>query len=169
MFCKFVRAKDLNYEQGLVDFKCVKCGRKVSFDRTFFSAQCNDDIEICAKYAGECTKNTERVATFRDQTAPLVNSYIAALEKWTKAGKPTRSEEEVLEIFENHCKNCVFFEKNTNRCNTCGCKLSTEEATILEQLKLAGVNAMINKIRMKTEYCPVGIWGEDPLKTDEQP
>lgn len=72
--------------------------------------------------------------------------YTRALSRWIKAGRPIRSENEIEDIYETHCKNCRAFDHETNSCKYCGCKLGT------------GTNPLINKIAMATERCPVEKW-----------
>lgn len=72
--------------------------------------------------------------------------YKAALSRWNKAGRPTRSPERVEEILETHCKRCDWYDPTKKRCKGCGCKVTN------------GAVAVINKIKMATETCPKNIW-----------
>lgn len=72
--------------------------------------------------------------------------YKEALIRWNKAGRPTRSDEEVAEIHEKKCKPCPWYDSEKQRCKGCGCKVTT------------GAVAVFNKIKMKTEKCPRGEW-----------
>jgi hypothetical protein len=73
--------------------------------------------------------------------------YKEALVRWNKAGRPKRSDEEVKELLEGHCKaGCSWFDPKKNRCKGCGCAIS--ESSI----------AIFNKLRMGTEHCPQEKW-----------
>jgi hypothetical protein len=165
MHCKLVKIAPVDEQPGTIDFRCVNCGKTVSFNRSFFSDTCNENIEECEKYAINCQVSEDRNAP--PPITTRINNYLKAVKRWIAAGCPTRTDEEVVKIFETYCARCKYFDKENSRCNTCGCNLSSEEKGILAQLKSVGVNAMMNKIRMKTEYCTIGLWGEDPLKNDE--
>jgi len=71
-----------------------------------------------------------------------VRHYAGALAKWTKAGFPTREQAEVERI-EAICKACDKYADG--RCKQCGCRVNTGPA-------------VVNKIKMATENCPLGKW-----------
>ncbi len=86
-----------------------------------------------------------------------VPHYAQALAKWTAAGFPTRSQEEVarcLRICKGNCepsdeirvckKPCEHYSKG--RCKLCRCNVNLSRF------------ALVNKIRMGTENCPEGKW-----------
>jgi len=73
-------------------------------------------------------------------------TYKEALIKWNKAGRPTRSQEEVEEIHKTHCMPCEWYDKEKKRCRGCGCTVSV------------GSIAVLNKIKMGTEHCPKEKW-----------
>lgn len=72
--------------------------------------------------------------------------YKEALLKWNKAGRPVRTAEEVETILTTHCKKCDWFDPDANRCKGCGCKVTNSSV------------AIFNKLKMKTEKCPKGLW-----------
>jgi len=76
--------------------------------------------------------------------------YKEALLKWQRAGRPTRSEEEVKRIHETLCnppgEPCAWYDSEKKRCKGCGCKVSTSSMAVL------------NKIKMATEHCPLEKW-----------
>ncbi len=77
-----------------------------------------------------------------------VTKYLAARKQWVTAGKPTRSKEEMSNIFENFCKPCDRFTRRKNGtgvCTECDCNLSTEPY-------------QVNKLWMTTEKCPLEKW-----------
>jgi hypothetical protein len=73
-------------------------------------------------------------------------AYKEAIIKWQKAGRPTRTNEEVQKIHDTHCVGCSWYDPDKKRCKGCGCRVTT------------GSVAVLNKIKMKTEHCPKGEW-----------
>lgn len=73
-------------------------------------------------------------------------NYFGAIRRWIASGRPTRSEEEIAELFETHCKQCDMFDKEKYACKSCGCSVSTSS------------EPLGNKLKMKTEACPLGRW-----------
>jgi len=69
-----------------------------------------------------------------------------AVKRWVREGRPVRSDEEVKEIFETHCKPCELYDPETHGCKKCGCAVNTDTAPLG------------NKLKMKTEVCPMGLW-----------
>jgi len=78
----------------------------------------------------------------------LVYRYTRALSRWIKAGRPVRCEEEIKQIFESFCEPCEAYEGESSFCLHCGCRVNLANA------------AMLNKIAMATEECPMGKWGK---------
>jgi len=74
----------------------------------------------------------------------LAMAWREAINKWRKAGKPKRSDEEVHNIVVNHCEKCDWYENR--RCRGCGCNVNEWSVAVL------------NKARMATEHCPKGYW-----------
>lgn len=72
--------------------------------------------------------------------------YVAAVARWRLAGCPTRSDQRVAEIYEQICRRCEHFSQD--RCQLCGCPVHS------------GSLALRNKLRMATERCPAGKWGD---------
>jgi hypothetical protein len=71
-------------------------------------------------------------------------SYAVAVSRWTAAGRPTRTDEEVAAILAI-CQGCPNFEPGGDtpgRCLLCGCGCSAQ------------ASALTNKLRMETEHCP---------------
>ncbi len=72
--------------------------------------------------------------------------YSAALFRWSLAGFPTRSKEEVARIYTEHCQPCKKFDPEAGACTFCGCPVKAEGM------------AIGNKAAMGTEECPLGKW-----------
>ncbi len=71
--------------------------------------------------------------------------YTRALARWIKAGRPTRTDEEVATIVAV-CKGCDKYVVDKKRCSVCGCGVST------------GGLAIFNKARLEMERCPKDKW-----------
>jgi len=78
----------------------------------------------------------------------LAYRYTRALSRWIKAGRPVRSEEEIKHFFELYCEPCEAYEAESSSCRYCGCRVNRVQA------------AMLNKIAMATEECPLEKWGQ---------
>ena len=76
----------------------------------------------------------------------LTYRYTRALYRWIKAGRPVRSEEEIRRIFETFCEPCEARDVESSSCLHCGCRVNRMQA------------AMLNKIAMATEECPLEKW-----------
>ena len=81
----------------------------------------------------------------------LAYRYTRALSRWIKAGRPVREEEEIKRIFETYCKPCEEYEVKSSSCRDCGCRVNFMKA------------AMLNKIAMATEECPLEKWKEEQI------
>lgn len=77
-------------------------------------------------------------------TPAHVVRYAAAIWRWSKAGFPTRTEDEVAAIWTEHCKPCD--QLVGDRCKKCGCRNAAKGW------------AVTTKAKMKTEVCPLGKW-----------
>lgn len=93
--------------------------------------------EICTR----CVKDDKTAtATFGQKAV----NYLTAVRRWVAAGRPERTDEEIQEIYDNHCSGCSMFDKERQVCNSCGCPASKNQP------------ALRNKLRMATEECPLG-------------
>lgn len=73
-------------------------------------------------------------------------NYKEALLKWNKAGRPTRTPEEVETLHSQFCSRCDWYDPEQKRCRGCGCRVTS------------GGLAVFNKLKMKTEKCPKGLF-----------
>lgn len=78
-------------------------------------------------------------------TAKHALRYAAALTRWTAAGRPTRTDEEVAVIVKL-CEDCKHYKSDEKRCKICGCKINTSMLPI------------INKSRMGNTHCDKKKW-----------
>lgn len=111
------------------------------------------DVREMIEEAGLDLDEFERPLTVDGSTPPDYPSlsmqawtYKEALLRWNKAGRPKRSQQEVDDILETHCKKCDWYDSDQKRCRGCGCRVS--ESSI----------AIFNKIKMGTEHCPKELW-----------
>jgi len=99
------------------------------------------DSEIChrcdAKTRVEEKKNQAKLGT-------KVMNYFGAVRRWVASGSPTRTPEEVKELFETHCKGCEMYDEEKHACKTCGCNIAPVG------------DPLANKLAMATEHCPLG-------------
>ena len=135
------RACDL-HSQTVTDEVCDACPFKVLKHVrpcTKIPAPC----EECREKEREIAKKNRDAAVpeFPALTVQLL-SWKEAVRKWRAAGKPKRTDEEVSEILETHCKKCSWYDPDKRRCKGCGCRVTE------------GGVAVFNKIRMATAHCP---------------
>jgi hypothetical protein len=81
-----------------------------------------------------------------------VGHYAQALAKWTAAGFPTREQAEVVRIEAEICRPCENYRNG--RCAKCGCRVTASSI------------AIVSKIKMATEHCPLALWPGDPPTVD---
>ena len=74
-----------------------------------------------------------------------VKRFIHARAKWIKAGKPTRTLDEVRKLYDEKCSVCLQF--NSDSCNVCGCRIKRN-------------TLLLNKLAWATESCalPIPEW-----------
>jgi len=70
--------------------------------------------------------------------------YAKATADWVKQGRPTRSDNEVLQILEI-CKSCDNWLPDEEACRLCGCHINSG-------------NGWVNKARRLNEHCPLEKW-----------
>ena len=78
-------------------------------------------------------------------TAEDAKHWSVALAKWTAAGFPTRTDEEV-EYIVWICEACDDYKADEQRCRICRCGVSTKGM------------AIFNKARLGTEHCDKAKW-----------
>lgn len=69
-------------------------------------------------------------------------NFAAAMAKWTLAGMPMRTQEQIDERLAI-CQGCPNLQNG--HCSQCGCACNES-------------NQLINKLAIKTEKCPIGKW-----------
>lgn len=70
-------------------------------------------------------------------------NYARAVTEHVASGMETRTDEEVINLLQI-CELCEDYQDG--RCRVCGCRVSAEK------------NAFANKLRMKSQKCPRGLW-----------
>lgn len=118
--CQYKATGEPSTEDGN-HYKCEQCG--------------HERYSLCeaGRLHQKCTKAPTR--------SKRASKYVLAVLKWRKAGKPVRTDAEVLRILETICKPCEHFNPK-GKCNLCGCRLNIKQS------------GYVNKIRMATEGCP---------------
>ncbi len=113
-------------------------------------AEYNDDLasffapKISQEEQEKRTAEVASAATRLGIEPNRIANYARALWKWTKAGFPTRTDEEVKAIHAQHCEPCEQYVEG--RCKKCGCR-AVEKGM-----------ALTNKIKMATEACLEKKW-----------
>ena len=113
------------------DKRCVNCAWQWKRDTPFPRHNCTNPPDL------------RPAAATLGITADNIKHYVHALARWTAAGMPTREQAEVKRL-EAICRECEHYRKG--RCAKCGCCVSKSRVAVL------------NKIKMATENCPVEKW-----------
>ena len=95
------------------------------------------DPEICNRCDADVREHS---ASFGEK----VTNYFGAIRRWAALGKPTRSQEEINILYEDHCKKCERYDEKKHACKNCGCSVSTDSSPLS------------NKLAMASEHCPLG-------------
>lgn len=103
-------------------------------------------IAVTPETCQQCSKESaEHEATLVEK----FHNYKTAIRKWIAAGRPTRSDERVAEIHDTFCVNCDKYDPVKRACKHCGCRVNK------------GAMPLTNKLKMGTEVCPYGLFGEE--------
>jgi hypothetical protein len=106
-----------------------------------------DVLKMIVEAGMDASDLTEAATDIVTPNYPAMNmqiwTYKEALIKWHKAGRPTRTDEEVEHIHKTHCLKCDWHDPEQDRCRGCGCRVTV------------GAIAVFNKLRMQTEHCPM--------------
>lgn len=97
--------------------------------------------KVCSQYVSnkEETKDAlEKVTMVLPSITELATKYREERKKWVDAGKPVRTDERILQIYNEKCESCDFRRKN--RCGHCGCFVKPK-------------GTMLNKIAWGTTRC----------------
>lgn len=97
--------------------------------------RCSDPSKVFATCPGEPRKFPPLLTQAKN--------YAKAVTEHVKSGMETRTDEEVINLLQI-CEMCDKYEDG--RCLVCGCRLS------------ASKSAFSNKLRMKSQSCPLGRW-----------
>jgi hypothetical protein len=99
------------------------------------------NLPVTAEHCNRCAKDT--VVNAKTIMGKVI-SYATAVRKWTGAGMPTRTQEEIEQLYDEHCSKCSMYDKVNGVCNSCGCPANKDQPAIR------------NKLKMATEQCPLG-------------
>jgi len=126
-------------------FICPKCGLRDNLSARDFPVVCRCGV-VHKSNPAEKPLGVDRPLP---SLAKRLTAYEIAVREHKKQGEPSRSDEEVARIFEDACRPCERF--NGKSCTLCGCRVNKSPS------------ALRNKIRMATEVCPIGRWGDFPF------
>ncbi len=106
------------------------------------SPQCSiTGLPVTPEICNRCEAETrEHSASFGES----VKNYFGAVRRWVASGRPTRSEKEIEQLFNEHCKGCDRYDPVKHACKSCGCQVSVDSSPLS------------NKLAMATEHCPIG-------------
>jgi len=117
-----------------------------------FAATVEEGI-FCCRYCGHRTRRKREIAPRRNCAVGAarwrlwlrkVTLFCRAVSGWLRSGGEVRSMAEVRRIFTTHCLPCEQFDGAG--CRVCGCRVNRR------------TSAVLNKIRMRSERCPLGKW-----------
>ena len=144
---------------SLLAWQCSVCGRKIGLTKQQLIDVFGDSVEKLFEKQPDCLgmqAKKEHEEKYKVQepcdeskedgiTWEKTKQWLDAVKRWTLAGFPVRTIEEVEDIYNNKCLVCEEISKGGS-CKKCGCKVSKSKI------------ALINKIRMATEKCPIEKW-----------
>lgn len=95
---------------------------------------------------GVCQRCDAETREHEAGTIDKIKNYFGAVRRWVAHGKPVRSDDRVVQIYEEYCKTCDRYDPDAHACKNCGCSVSTDSSPLG------------NKLKMATEVCPLGLW-----------
>jgi hypothetical protein len=103
---------------------------------------------ITVPFIRDCQSTMSEVGSRMPGVRKRIQRWSTAIRKWSKAGKPVRPLQEVCRIYRTVCQPCEHINAAKTACKICGCRVNESK------------QALVNKIRMATEQCPLGehIW-----------
>jgi len=102
-------------------------------------------LEVTSEICNRCDFDTKREAKNMPSLGQRAKNYFGAIRRWVAKGRPTRTQEEIDDLFEKHCGNdCERYDKEKHACKSCGCNISSD------------ASPLGNKLAMATEHCPLG-------------
>jgi len=167
--CEECHFNKSNNDFNVWDVECGKCPRREPIDNK--AARCNGtggivslkECKICLHELIKYNLDPEKILREYNEFQKVgllesgenkeypslitqVNNYRLAVTRWIKAGRPKRTDDEIKEIYEKHCKSCDWYDKETSRCKGCGCRVVPKGL------------ALTNKLKMATEHCPQNLF-----------
>ena len=131
--------KPIESPDGCFWTQCSRCNLTVR--------ACHGDGTAVWKKLPDCGELAKDKKPFGDPSlADRIGRYSMAVARWIAAGRPVREWAEVERIFDEVCRPCGTFDPKRGSCQGCGCKINRSG------------RALMNKIRMGSEFCPQGRW-----------
>ncbi len=93
---------------------------------------------------GKCGVNHPSTASPPPPLTTRLTNYAKALSRWTRAGRPIRTDIEVVKLREI-CQSCCWFDGVVCTHKKCGCSVVRS-------------SAWGDKLKWATESCPIGKW-----------
>lgn len=114
----------------------------VETEGKFKCTMCGDEREYFVYRRCDKTPSEDLV---KPQIVDRIRNYAVAVKRWQDHGRPVRSDEQVAGILDL-CTKCEYYDGEICLHHKCGCKVNDSKW------------AIVNKIRMATESCPIGKW-----------
>ena len=152
MICGYHNRIKVKKKDG-TQYEIIRCADSgcVYFTKEVTSAQCDtcprhiEAARLAVKL--EAAKCAEGRAPKTPGVVRRALTYAEAVMGWVAAGRPERTDEETVTIFNKYCaSNCSWFDPVKKMCRGCGCNVN------------AGGPAILNKIKMATQHCPRKLW-----------
>lgn len=126
---------------SIINWVCPSCHTQIPMKESEFPVHC-----VCGFVAVSPETKREGPPSF----VRRVRNFARATSRYVVAGRPQRSEIEINEILETHCKTCEYYDGQICTHKDCGCPV-------------ARAGRWRNKLAWATESCPIGKWGPNVL------
>ncbi len=100
-------------------YQCTGCKNVINGPRRAIELPACKSCILMLSNKDELVNTLEKVTMVLPSTTELAKNYATERKKWVEAGKPVRTDERILQIYNEKCEPCDFRRKN--RCGFCGC------------------------------------------------
>ena len=119
-------------------YQCTGCGHAINDKRRATELPACKNCMSKLSNKDELKDALENVTMVLPSVTELAINYKKERKKWVDAGKPMRTDERILQIYNEKCEPCDFRRKN--RCGFCGCFVKPK-------------GTLLNKIAWGTTRC----------------
>lgn len=114
-----------------------------------------DEQNVCIRCGYRARRaNTRRRCPRAPSVFERITEYGKSLARWIAAGRPTRTEPQIVNLLGSYCNaNPPCRHYVNGMCSACGCRVNADP------------RGWLNKLAMGTEECPEGLWGIPPAET----